>query len=111
MVAEPEVNPGAATHRREADDTGVLQHRPGLAPPRDDLVGGLLRQYGIPFDGDSAGSTDSPVGMSVAAVLHLPDVRHEKRKVLVVGPETVDLFDRRVDEERLLNIHCPAPIV
>ncbi|MNX29732.1 hypothetical protein D3C86_598770 [compost metagenome] len=86
-VDRPRVADGRARHAAPADQR--VRHQPG--------------RLGLPFDGYPRRPAHHPVRPPLAQVPDLADMAHEAREVLGPVPEGVDLIDRRVHRERLLE--------
>src|SRR5688572_25312786 len=104
LVAHFDVYARATDERREMDHAGVPNRASGYRAPRDLLIRLEPRCDRIPLHCCSCGSHKGPMRLSVRSWFDTSHVTHEAREVLVVCEELKNLFDRRVDPNRLLDV-------
>ena len=93
VVRQDDVHLGAHTVRggHEPDRTGVRHVGVPGRPPRDLLAGRLVDDLRVPLDVLAERGAGRPVARTVTGGADLLQMRHERREVLQIAPERVDL--------------------
>src|SRR5205085_3281792 len=71
----------------------------------DQTVRNALDDLGLPLDARAERGGGNPARSLAVDLRHRLEMRHELREVLEVAPEAVDVIDRRVDDDALLDTH------
>src|SRR5262245_25609741 len=109
VIAHLDMNSRAALmNRLEMYDAAMAYRRARQTIPCQQLVRDLLSDLSGPFNRQARRPGDYPMRTAITRGPRLAHVGHEPRKVPVIGPETEDLLDRRVDIDRLLHLDRSA---